>query len=619
MVFAQGYVNNYMDARLFYLYFYRSRGRGTIVESWYRGQRMRSIFHKVLGISLVCYTFGFAGAEIVGSQGRLEISDATPSHVWNQAHAAFLGSEDGYRAGLLSASYLMHNTDPSPALRAHFYLDASTGYPRSLLSRSFFPSEKREEQTANYSLHWPALLEQYHWFTGDEAYVRTLVESALPTVMDHFEGQVSDKGIMESFVAHAGGQADGKTIYGGTLFEYGHINLLYYRALQSTSRLHRELGLDYSSWDEKTRSLEQAIIEHFWNAELSGFVVEPNSANPSVAIGALAVCFGVADEAATESVIALIRKKGMGIPKWYIPYVVEACFIAGEQQLALDLMSFIEDFSEDPSPLYLIPQYVFGVSPGETGWETIAVVPQFSKRVESARLEVPVPQGRVSVAFNKERVIAVTIPVASRATLDGPEGLSMVVKKYRSHSMPEALSTEARAELDAADWAKYAGEDAFIWVSIDEQILRIVRGDTVEYAARCASSKKGIGSMMDSLQTPLGWHSISKKIGDGAPWGQVFRSRMPTREVWQPGEDTKEDLVLSRVLLLRGEEPGLNQGGKVDSSARNIYIHGTNDEAQIGVPSSHGCIRMLNDDVIEMFGVIEAGMKVLITGTVGEG
>ena len=74
-------------------------------------------------------------------------------------------------------------------------------------------------------------------------------------------------------------------------------------------------------------------------------------------------------------------------------------------------------------------------------------------------------------------------------------------------------------------------------------------------------------------------------------------------------------MVLSRILLLNGEESGLNKGGQVDSFARNIYIHGTNDEARIGVPSSHGCIRMLNDDVIEIYGMVGEGMLVLITGT----
>ncbi|HIA46825.1 MAG TPA: hypothetical protein EYN96_02340 [Candidatus Hydrogenedentes bacterium] len=580
-----------MSATLFLLYFYRSRGRGTIVESWYRGQSMRRIFHKLLGVSLVCFTFGLAEAEIVGSQGRLEFSDKTLSHVWTQAHRAFTAEENSYRTGLLSASYLLHDTNPSPALRAHFYLDASTEYPRSLLSRSFFPSEKREGEEANYSLHWPALLWQYHRFSGDDAYVRTLVESALPGLMEHFAGQVSESGLL------ATGDSDDDLV----------LNFLYYRALISTAELHRNLGLETGRWDAQARSLK------------SEMAAEMVSEIPSVAIGALAVCFGVADEAATEKVIALIRKEGAACPKWYVPYVVEACFIAGEQQLAIDLMSFVEDFSENPSPLYLIPEYVFGVAPGEAGWDTIEVVPRFSKRVESARLEVPVPQGRVTLAFNVKTGAAVTVPVASRVTMDAPEGMSVVVKKYRSHSMPEPLSTEARAALDAADWVGNTGGGAFIWVSVDEQMLRIVDKDTVIYQARCASAEKGIGSKMDSLQTPLGWHSIEKKIGDDAPWGQVFRSRIATREVWQPGEDTKEDMVLSRVLLLSGEEPGLNKGGNVDSFARNIYIHGTNDEARIGEPSSHGCIRMLNDDVIEMYGMVDKGMRVLITGTIEEG
>jgi lipoprotein-anchoring transpeptidase ErfK/SrfK len=118
---------------------------------------------------------------------------------------------------------------------------------------------------------------------------------------------------------------------------------------------------------------------------------------------------------------------------------------------------------------------------------------------------------------------------------------------------------------------------------------------------------------MDSLKTPLGWHEIRGKIGENAPWGQVFRARRPTNEIWQYGEDTKEDLVLTRVLLLDGLEPGHNKGGAVDSMARNIYIHGTNDEAKLGTPSSHGCIRLFNDDVIELFTRVEDGALVLIT------
>ena len=76
--------------------------------------------------------------------------------------------------------------------------------------------------------------------------------------------------------------------------------------------------------------------------------------------------------------------------------------------------------------------------------------------------------------------------------------------------------------------------------------------------------------------------------------------------------------MLTRLLWLTGEEPGVNQGGNVDSYNRYIYIHGTNDEAKIGTPSSHGCIRLRNDDVIEAYKLIPANARVLITETQGK-
>jgi hypothetical protein len=114
---------------------------------------------------------------------------------------------------------------------------------------------------------------------------------------------------------------------------------------------------------------------------------------------------------------------------------------------------------------------------------------------------------------------------------------------------------------------------------------------------------------------------VSRKVGADAPWGQVFESLKPTR-VWQPGDETGEDLVLTRVLVLDGTEAGRNngqtaEGVNVDSRARSIYIHGTNAEERIGTPSSHGCIRLLNDDVIEAFAAIPEGTPVLISERAG--
>lgn len=179
--------------------------------------------------------------------------------------------------------------------------------------------------------------------------------------------------------------------------------------------------------------------------------------------------------------------------------------------------------------------------------------------------------------------------------------------------MPAALTGAQDSYLQSQGWPRWVGGDIGVWVSVDEQVLRVIQAGAVLLEVPCATARNGVGSRIDSLKTPVGWHSVSKKLGQDAPWGQVFRARRPTGEIWKPGGDTTEDLVLTRVLLLDGEEPGVNKGGEVDSMARFIYIHGTNDEAKIGAPSSHGCIRLRNDDVIRAFQLIPAGARVLVT------
>lgn len=187
-----------------------------------------------------------------------------------------------------------------------------------------------------------------------------------------------------------------------------------------------------------------------------------------------------------------------------------------------------------------------------------------------------------------------------------------MVKEAVSHATGE-LSQSQWALLEARGWSERVGDRPAVWISVDDQMLWLIEGRRVVFQARCATAEKGVGSENGSLQTPLGWHSVVRKVGDDAPWGEIFRARIATNRQWRPGDDTTEDLVLTRILLLGGEEPGSNKGGNVDSYARNIYIHGTNDEARIGIPSSHGCIRLTNDDVIDAYSRIPKGTFVLIT------
>lgn len=133
-----------------------------------------------------------------------------------------------------------------------------------------------------------------------------------------------------------------------------------------------------------------------------------------------------------------------------------------------------------------------------------------------------------------------------------------------------------------------------------------------------STAKNGTGSHSGSYQTPLGLHKISEKIGMNSPQYSIFESRTPTGQLWQPGGREASDLILSRILRLKGLEPGLNkgrntQGVVVDSHDRFIYIHGTNHEKSLGLPASQGCIRMSNRDIIDLFPRVKKDALVWIT------
>ncbi|THF56521.1 L,D-transpeptidase [Pseudothauera rhizosphaerae] len=128
-----------------------------------------------------------------------------------------------------------------------------------------------------------------------------------------------------------------------------------------------------------------------------------------------------------------------------------------------------------------------------------------------------------------------------------------------------------------------------------------------------STAANGPGELQDSGCTPRGRHVVRARLGAGAPVGTVFRGRRPTGECWTPelaAVQPQRDWILSRILWLSGCEPGCNRLGGVDSMRRYIYIHGTGDDQPMGVPRSHGCIRMRNRDVIELFDLVPAGTAV---------
>jgi len=152
-----------------------------------------------------------------------------------------------------------------------------------------------------------------------------------------------------------------------------------------------------------------------------------------------------------------------------------------------------------------------------------------------------------------------------------------------------------------------------LYVSVQRQRLFHVRHRRLIGSYPIATASRGLGSEQDSYRTPTGLHRVCEKIGDSVPLYGVLRDRQFLGELAEPlagGVDT--DRITSRILWLAGMEPGVNQGGKVDSRERFIYIHGTENERSVGTPSSMGCIRMLNGDVVRLFEEVAMGTLVVI-------
>jgi len=130
-----------------------------------------------------------------------------------------------------------------------------------------------------------------------------------------------------------------------------------------------------------------------------------------------------------------------------------------------------------------------------------------------------------------------------------------------------------------------------------------------------STAKKGAGELMGSECTPRGWHKIRAKIGADQPLQAVFVGRRATSEIYSAElakQNPQRDWILTRILWLGGLEAGKNRYGKVDTTWRYIYIHGCPDESMTGIPDSHGCIRMKNADMLDLFNRVDAGLKVYI-------
>ena len=162
------------------------------------------------------------------------------------------------------------------------------------------------------------------------------------------------------------------------------------------------------------------------------------------------------------------------------------------------------------------------------------------------------------------------------------------------------------------------GAASHVSIAVHVSSQRLVLCDSEErilLECSVSTARKGVGEQHGSEQTPRGLHTIRAKIGASVPAGGIFVGRRFTREVLAPESrklHSDKDWILTRILWLGGLEPGRNRFGLVDTFSRYIYLHGCPDDCAMGVPLSHGCVRMRSRDIIDLFERVRAGTPVVI-------
>ncbi|MGH6866661.1 MAG: L,D-transpeptidase family protein [Methyloceanibacter sp.] len=185
-------------------------------------------------------------------------------------------------------------------------------------------------------------------------------------------------------------------------------------------------------------------------------------------------------------------------------------------------------------------------------------------------------------------------------------------------TIPDPISASRATDLARAALSRPGAPAALpprlLVVDVERQLAVWIEDGNAVALWPVSTARAGVGGEENSFKTPPGWHRIHRRIGAWAAPGTVFVSREPTGSTWR-GEGCGDDLILTRILTLDGVEDGVNRGKGRDSLQRYIYLHGTNHEALLGRPASHGCVRLSNDHVCELFELMREGEFVLIAAS----
>jgi len=221
-------------------------------------------------------------------------------------------------------------------------------------------------------------------------------------------------------------------------------------------------------------------------------------------------------------------------------------------------------------------------------------------------IKISIKNQRLTITDDKYAVLEVTKLATSKLEMNALLGTMLSLGKRDYPEETEYLETLENG-IQLNDESNNVNQ-------FRQKVKQLIREQVIK-SYPISTALKGIGQNKNSFQTPIGTHYIRAKIGKDLPALSIFEARRPTGRIWNK-EDAEShpnhDWILSRILWLSGKELGVNRLGTIDTMQRYIYIHGTPDESQLGKPLSHGCIRMSNDDVIELFNLIPIGTIVNI-------
>ncbi len=319
------------------------------------------------------------------------------------------------------------------------------------------------QEIAEFSLQYPIMVEYYLEHSGDTAFVRKIVDEVFPGLFAYYAGFEDESGLLTGLKGEKWVLVDWPAnLRDGYDYDYAEnrantvVNAFYFGGLTTAARLYAQLGLDPKPFEARAERVAEAFAARLVDPATGLYVDAPGSSHSSLHANAIPFCFGLTRGANPEAIVNLIREKRLSCGVYIASYVIEGLFRAGEGDLAWDLITSddlhswnemlkhgatacLEAWGPDQkgncswchpwssSPIYLIAEYVMGLSPATPGWERIRVAPARIQNLPDLDLVVPHPLGHITARYRRGLGYDITVPPGVAVEVEAPEGVTVRV------------------------------------------------------------------------------------------------------------------------------------------------------------------------------------------------